>query len=365
MNFDQMSPYELGLTSNKMVIPHLRRFLASGSLNEKRLAASAINKLSSKFENDCNSAIPELLNCIQQHPHTQTRQYALKACCNLQLSCDLYIFFKEIAETDEKYYNRDIAIKLLQLIDRDGSGIKFNESVSKKEFVLLVNSIKHGQNCVAGREIIRHGTQLQLGPWIRPVTDHNNGAVSTSEMLLENGTMPEFLDLLEIEVSGNVNNPTQPENRRLRTGKKWKKTGEIELKSVFDHLIEVPLNLWRGDRCRLDRIDTAGYMNNGFNSSICIIKPAFFVMEISTIYNEFERREQKRRRGIFSYNSVTYNLAITDPDMDKKYFRPFPGNNDGVKQTTLNPEKCLLCISLAPEFNGYHYKLIAKVIEGE
>jgi hypothetical protein len=277
----------------------------------------------------------------------------------------LYKFFKEIAETDEKYYNRDIAKELLQLICQDGNSIKFNESVLKKELVLLVNSIKNGQNCVAGREIIRHANQIQLGPWIRPVTDHDNGAVCTSEMLLENGGIPEFLDLLEIEVSENVNDPTQPENWRLCIEKKWKKTGEIQLKSVFDHLIENPLNLWRGNCCKLDRIDTAGYMNNGFNSSICIIKPEFFVMEIFTTYNVFIGREQKRRRGKFSYNGVAYNLAITDPDIDKKYFRPFPGNDEGVKQIPLNTEKCLLCISLAPEFNGYHYKLIAKVIEGE
>lgn len=326
MNFDQMSPYELGLTSNKMAIPHLRRFLSSGSLNEKRLAASAINKLSSKFQNDCNCAIPELLNCIQKHPHTQTRQYALKACCNLQLSSDLYLFFKEIAETDEKYYNRNIAKELLQSIGQDDNFIQLNKSASKKVFVLLVNSIKHGQNCVAGREIIRQGNQLQLGPWIRPVTDHDNGAVSTSEMLLENGGLPQFLDILEIEVSENVNDPTQPENWRLCTEKKWKKTGEIQLKSIFEYFIESPVNLWRGTCCKIDRIDTAGYMGNGFNSSICIIKPDFFVMEIFTTYNEFEGREQKRRRGKFSYNGVTYNLAITDPDIDRKYFRPFPGN---------------------------------------
>jgi hypothetical protein len=365
MNFDQMSPYELGLTSNKMAIPHLRRFLASGSLNEKRLAASAINKLSTECQNDCNSAIPELLSCIQKHPHTQTRQYALKACCNLQLSCDLYIYFKEIAETDEKYYNREIATELLQLISQDGNSIKFKKNAIKKEFVLLVNSIKNGQNCVAGREIIRHGNQLQLGPWIRPVSDHDHGAVSTSEMLLENQEIPEFLDLLEIEVSENANDPTQPENWHLCSEKKWKKTGVFQLKSVFDHFIENPSNLWKGNCCKLDRIDTAGYMGNGFNSSICIIKPEFFVMEIFTTYNVFEGRQQKRRRGKFSYNGETYDLAITDPDIDKKYFKPFPGNNDGIKQIPLNPEKCLLCISLAPEFNGFHYKLIAKVIEGE
>ena len=348
-----------------MAIPYLKKFLSFGRLNEKRLAASAIGKLSSKFQDQCNSAIPELLDCIQKHPHTQTRQYALKTLRNLQLSCDLCVIFKEIFETDEKYYNRDIALEILQSLNQDGNAVKFNEKNLKKEIVLLVKSIKHGQNCVAGREIIRHGTQLHLGPWIRPVTNHDNGAVNTSEMLYENGYIPEFLDLVEIEVDGNVNNPTQPENWLICNGKKWKKTGQIDRQTVFNHFIEEPPNLWSGNFCQPDRIDTAGYMDNGFNSSICIIKPAFFVMEIFTTYNEFEGREQKRRRGKFSYNGVTYNLAITDPDIDKKYFRPFPGNNDGVKQITLNPEKCLLCISLAPEFNGYHYKLIAKVIEGE
>lgn len=360
-----MSPYKLGLTSNKMAIPYLKKFLTFGRLNEKRLAASAIDKLSSEFQNECNSAIPELLDCIQKHPHTQTRQYALKALKNLQLPCDLYVIFKEIVETDEKYYNRDIALEILQSLSQDANAITLNENELKKEIVLLVKSIKHGQNCVAGREIIRHGTQLQLGSWIRPVTNHDNGAVNTSEMLLEDGHIPEFLDLIEIEVNGNVNNPTQPENWLLCSDKKWEKTGKIDRQSVFNHFIENPPNLWSGDFCQSDRIDTSGYIDKGFNSSICIIRPVFFTMEICTIFNEFSGREQKRRRGKFSYNGVNYNLAITDPDIDRKYFRPFPGINDGVKRISLNPEKCILCISLAPEFNGYHYKLIAKVIEDE
>ncbi|MBF0234307.1 MAG: hypothetical protein HQK65_14905 [Desulfamplus sp.] len=272
---------------------------------------------------------------------------------------------KEIAETDEKYYNRDIALEILQSLNQDGNALKFNENDLKKEIVLLVKSIKHSQNCVAGREIIRHGTQLHLGSWIRPVTNHDNGAVNTYEMLYENGYIPEFLDLIEIEVDGNANNPTQPENWLLCNDKKWKKTGKIDRQAVFNYFIEDPPNLWLGNFCQSDRIDTSGYLDKGFSSSICIIRPVFFTMEIFTTFNEFSGREQKRRRGKFAYNGVNYNLAITDPDIDRKYFRPFPGINDGVKQINLNPEKCILCISLAPEFNGYNYKLIAKVIEDE
>ena len=234
----------------------------------------------------------------------------------------------------------------------------------KKEVLILSKSVKHGQNCIAGREIIRNGSNLQLGPWIRPVSDHDEGAVSVLEIMIEGGGLPQFLDIIEIEVKGNVNNPTQPENWLIEK-KKWKKTGRIGISSVFNDFFENPTNLWPGAFCQSDRIDTNEYIKNGYNSSLCIIKPVTFVMEISTVFNNFESREQKRRRGKFLYNGVNYDLAITDPEIDRKYFRPFPGIDDGIKQIAMDTEKCLLCISLAPEFNGYHYNLIATVIENE
>jgi len=364
MNLNEMSPYELGLTEDKMAIPYLRKFLSSGKLNDKRLAASAIFKLSSKFPNDCNSAIPELLTCIEENPHTQTRQYALKAIGELQLSGDYHGLFKEIVETDNKYYNREIAEKILQSLSQNNSAIQPETNEMKKEIVLLAKSVKHGQNCVAGREVVRIANKLQLGSWIRPVSNHDEGAVATHEMLLEGGGIPQFLDIIEIEVKGNVENPTQPENWLIGNAK-WRKTGRIGVNSVFDHFIESPPNLWAGAYCQPDRIDTSGYISSGYNTSICIIKPDAFSMEISTVFNDFSGREQKRRRGKFIYNGINYDLAITDPEIDIKYFRPFPGIDDEAKQITLDPEKCLLCISLAPEFNGYHYKLVATVIEHE
>lgn len=235
---------------------------------------------------------------------------------------------------------------------------------NKKKFVVLAKSIKHGQNCIAGREIKHNESELSIGPWIRPVSDHDEGAVSTPEIMLKSGGLPNFLDIIEIEVARNVNNPTQPENWLIEK-KKWEKTGKIDVNSVFKYFIECPANLWEASFCQPDRINTNEYIRNGYKSSLCIIKPETFSMEICTIFNEFERREQKRRRGKFLYNGVNYDLAITDPEIDRKYFSPFPGIDDGIKQITMNVEKCLLCISLAPQFNGYHYKLIATVIENE
>lgn len=234
----------------------------------------------------------------------------------------------------------------------------------KKELVLLTKSVKYGQTCIAGREIIRKGSKLQLGPWIRPISDHDDGALSISEIMIEGLGVPNFLDIIEIDVIENVNDVTQPENWTINKIK-WKKTGMIGVESVFKYFTESPNNIWSGVFCQNDRITTDEFIRNGYNSSLCIIKPENYLMEISTIHNDFEGRAQKRRRGKFLYNGVNYDLAITDPDIDRKYFRPFPGIDEGVKQIPMDVNKCLLCISLAPEFNGYHYKLIAKVIENE
>lgn len=389
MKLDQMSPYELGLTSSKAAISYLKKFLVSGGLNEKRLAASALCKLSREFKDECKSAIPELLFCIREHPHTQTRQYALKTLKALLLTESLYDFFREIIQTDEKQYNKDLAEEILHLLMRENSAVRLakkefscpdergiNKNCSavtsqaaeyqarsfaiKKELVLLAKSVKYGQNCIAGREIIRNERRLQLGSWIRPISDHDAGALSTSDIMLESGRSPVFLDIVQINVVPNINNPTQPENWTVNKIK-WKKTGRIKIESIFQYAIENPMSLWSDDFCQSDRITTDEYIRNGYNSSLCIIQPEFFLMEISTAH--FEGREKKRRRGKFLYNGVHYDLAITDPDIDRKYFRPFPGIDDGIRQIPMDVNKCLLCISLAPKFNGYHYKLIATVIE--
>lgn len=123
------------------------------------------------------------------------------------------------------------------------------------------------------------------------------------------------------------------------------------------------MGLWVDPCANTDRISSQSFINQ-HNSSLCIIKPNNFKMKISTEFNEFSETEKKRRRGIFDYNGLHYDLAITDPDIDTKYFQPFPKIEEGARYITLKND-CLLCISLAPEFHGYHYKLVATVIEHE
>lgn len=229
--------------------------------------------------------------------------------------------------------------------------------------VLIAKSVKNSQYCVAGREILRNGSKLQLGEWIRPIGSHDEGAVSASEILLANLTFPQFLDIIQISVKERTITHTQPENWIIKK-KQWQKTGAISIGSI-PSFVENPDSLWIGKDHQTDRISPTDYTEKGYNSSLCIIRPTTFKMVISTEYNPFVNRNKKRRRAIFRYNDVDYDLAITDPDIHGKYFIPFPGIDDAQKTINMDIEKCLLCVSLAPEFNGYHYKLIAKIIEHE
>ncbi|MDD3815787.1 MAG: hypothetical protein PHZ02_14210 [Desulfocapsaceae bacterium] len=232
----------------------------------------------------------------------------------------------------------------------------------KKEIVILAKSVKFRQYCIAGREIIRSKSGLSLGEWIRPVNDREDEALSYGEIRFINHAIPKLLDIVEISLSEKTGSTTQPENWRINKNIAWAKTGHISKKSLT-HFVEAPEGLWIDSFAATDRISSQSFANQS-SSSLCIIKPNNFQMKIYTDFDAFAGREKKRRRGIFDYNGQHYNLAITDPDIDTKYFRPFPKIDEDAKNI-IPSNDCLLCISLAPEFHGYHYKLIATVIEHE
>ncbi len=63
---DRLGPYELGESSEESAIPRLINFLLYGRNNEKRLAASAIRKLTPKYPGRCQEAVPFLLANLKE-----------------------------------------------------------------------------------------------------------------------------------------------------------------------------------------------------------------------------------------------------------------------------------------------------------
>jgi hypothetical protein len=231
-----------------------------------------------------------------------------------------------------------------------------------KEFAILVKSIKNNDFCVAGLEVERstHGVRL-LNNWIRPTSAKGrNGAVCSKEMALQDGRQPRFLDVIQIEVSGNEGRPNQPENW-VMTDRPWHRFGRLDYSALTSTLADNPVNLWLGSDRKTERISTAEYRAFGYNSSIHIIQPEQLQVYIySEMYNG---RVKKRRRALIEYKGVQYDLYLTDMDLDKKYLRNYPAPGEAPRTIPLDFSRCLIAVSLTPELNGYYYKIAGKIIE--
>jgi DNA helicase II / ATP-dependent DNA helicase PcrA len=111
----RMTPYELGESGKEEAIRHLILYLSRGTPNEKRLAASAINKLSVKYSSTCKKAIPFLVENLSDSHH-QVRQYTLKALSRFQLTSAYLKVINDIAQNDQTEYNRREAKQILDRV---------------------------------------------------------------------------------------------------------------------------------------------------------------------------------------------------------------------------------------------------------
>jgi hypothetical protein len=83
-----------------------------------------------------------------------------------------------------------------------------------KRILVLANSTKHHpKSCVAGRELLGDGSvETKSGGWIRPVSNHDEGALDLVERRLTDTKDPKPLDVVQLALSVSENNPPQPEN---------------------------------------------------------------------------------------------------------------------------------------------------------
>lgn len=116
--YSKLLPFELGETNSADAIPFLISFLETGNYSEKRLAASAINKLTNRYPNECRVALPFLIqNLSSEKP--QIRQYTLKTISNLSLdkshiTPNYFTIVQAIEALDAKDYNKSIAQKIIK-----------------------------------------------------------------------------------------------------------------------------------------------------------------------------------------------------------------------------------------------------------
>ncbi|TXL20101.1 hypothetical protein BMR03_14675 [Methylococcaceae bacterium HT2] len=201
----------------------------------------------------------------------------------------------------------------------------------KKTIVILANSVKHHQHCVAGKCI-------ETKQWIRPVSSNEGAELSRKQSTYHN-PHGDFIvrPMQKIEMYFHSVAPliNQPENYLINE-EQWQ-----QKYIIADHelplYLDCPENIW-------GRSDRVSYLE--ITQKHITITQSLYLIQVESL--KLYKDEGGRRRANFLYNDIKYDLAVTDPNFDKRVSE----GNEGVG---------ILCISLGENFRGSCFKLVATV----
>jgi hypothetical protein len=176
------------------------------------------------------------------------------------------------------------------------------------------------------------------------------------ESFLDNKVQPSVLDVIDIHLLKPAKVAGQPEDWLIAPDYTWNYRGTLP-KEELSKAIETPPNLWLEypkNPFYPDRVSPEYVKKHNL--------PSLYLIKVSHLQIVIEERQcQKKRRAKFNYCGISYNLSLTDPEMQTRFFPNFPHVPTGTVANGPAPDS-ILCVSLAPEWNGKHYKLIAAVI---
>lgn len=191
--------------------------------------------------------------------------------------------------------------------------------------------------------------------WIRPVSSRPTEEISEDERQYRDGSEPRVLDIIAVPLATPQPRGYQSENWLLSPRQYWARVGQAspeQLPALADGPGELWVNGYSTHHGRHDRIPLDGV--EGITSSLKLISVDFVQLRVFTPGEPFGSR-RRRVQARFTFAGVHYALAITDPEVERRYLR----REDGC----YNLENgAYLTISLGEPFNGYCYKLVAAVI---
>ncbi|HET9016046.1 MAG TPA: DUF488 domain-containing protein [Thermomicrobiaceae bacterium] len=221
---------------------------------------------------------------------------------------------------------------------------------TEKTFVVLANSFKYSGRCVAGREVhINADGSVTPGPWIRPVSDREEGELLPEHYLLEDDDPPRPLDIVSVPLLRKCDDPSQPENWLVDPSGRWRRIGVMSPLQL-PALVDRPADLWLDPGSPTDRLPVDHLEGFPPGASIYLLH----LPESHALAHVEGQKEKVRLR--FSYGGADYSLTVTDPAFKPRYRSRLAGGQQ------LALEDAFVCVSLGRPFNGHHYKLVAAVI---
>ncbi len=202
---------------------------------------------------------------------------------------------------------------------------------SSVSVVILANSVKHGKNCIAGKD-------LNTNQWIRFVADETGKELSSYQSKASNpyGSYPvKPLQKIEAGIGKHAPLINQPENY-LIDGSEWKQNYKIS-KNQLHNFLDNPDDLW-GNGNKVNCTD----IKSGYKK----IQQSLYLVKVDRL--KLSTNSYGKRRAAFEYNGIKYDLPATDRNFDQ-----ITDNNESLEG--------VLCLSLGEPYNGSCYKIVAGI----
>ena len=217
----------------------------------------------------------------------------------------------------------------------------------EKEVIILTKSDKNGGYCVAG---IDKGN----GKFIRLVSEdceshfalHNNDLIYEDEQ-----SYVEVMDVVKVRLKCKQNCIEQPENYIIDDGYYMKKIGVSNRKEISKYLMNQDYIFYNNSNS-IDKEDLDSQLQ----------KYSLIMFRVNELKLWVDKFNERRLTANFIHLGNEYRfIKITDHNLTEKYYQRVIDSSP--RPLILND--AILIMSLAPEYYGKHYKLVANIIEEE
>lgn len=217
--------------------------------------------------------------------------------------------------------------------------------------VCLANSYKHENRCVAGISLITK-------KWVRLIGRQVPGCLTLAETCYAGGKPAALLDVFEAELGEACGSNCHPEDvfvtgRRLRPIRRLDGAGDAKVLAAYVSQRPTILQGY-GDRVTAHRIE-----DTPMSRSLELICPSDLWWWVR------DEKGKRKSRAIFRISPtsrIRYDFSVTDPVLlDILHLLP-----TGIHPHSLvmgsEPCETFLVVSLSEPFLGFHYKLVAGVL---
>lgn len=226
----------------------------------------------------------------------------------------------------------------------------------QKTIMCLANSRKPPSGrCIAGKE----WGGVHAGQWIRPVSSRESKEVSEEERRYITGGKAQLLDIIQVSMKNQSPVAHQTENFIFDDGFYWAKVGTATWAQVISQQDQYDANFWVQAESTYHGLNdkVADSISGNIRSSLKLIAPSNLKLEVVNEEGYEGRPSRRRLRARFEYHQTSYNLLVTDPEVEDQYL--------AMAEGCYPINTAILCISLTESWHGSASRLVASVIAPE